>query len=159
MRIGKPRMDTDRHGWKRGRRPLAVGFARWAGRVRRQPRAAAGIHAWMGKCLMADLRGSRVRSVWSAVTCHRFCAGDLSPSDFPVGSAPPRVPGLARAVNAPLQIRSFRCSTATSRLTKAVTSHRTPKAARSVANPAARVSSVSIRVYPWLKFRLLSQSE
>ena len=27
-------------------------------------------------------RSFRAAAVWSAVTCHRFCAGDLSPSDF-----------------------------------------------------------------------------
>ena len=43
------------------------------------------------------------------------------------GSEPARALALARAVNAPFRTHAYFSSTATSRLGKAVTSHRTPK--------------------------------
>ena len=84
-----------------------------------------------------------------AVTSHRtpkparaavrnLDCGDLSPLlrrrlvavGVPSASARARVPALARATGAPLHNNACRSSTATSRLEKAVTSHRTPKPAR-----------------------------
>jgi hypothetical protein len=74
--------------------------------------------------------GQRASALLSAVTCHRFFRfGDSSPQqrrterrdESPDSSASRETPALQR-------------STATSRLPKAVTSHRTPKLAR---NPNA----------------------
>ena len=69
-------------------------------------------------------------------SCHRNLeCGDSSPLlrrrlvavELPCASAPARVPALARAVNAPWFPHAPRHPTATSRLAKAVTSHRTPQ--------------------------------
>ena len=88
--------------------------------------------SWMrGRCerrppARQNFRATRRPFFWSAVTCHRFCAGDLSPSPFrahPLTHA--RTPTLARAVSAPFCTHASRTSTATCRLGKAVTSHRT----------------------------------
>ena len=66
---------------------------------------------------------------WSAVTCHRFgqatCRRWMPVRPQTCTHAPP----LARAVRAPIVPDMRGRSTATSRLGKAVTSHRTPKRA------------------------------
>ena len=67
--------------------------------------------------------------------CDLEC-GDLSPLwrrrlvavEVPGVSTPECVPALARALSAPFDTCANGCSTATSRLAKAVTSHRTPHA-------------------------------
>ncbi len=90
-------------------------------------------------------RGPARRAVlWSAVTCHRFCAGDLSPSNrrtHPISHACPRwrEPWTPRCFT-----DDFLGSTATSRLEKAVTSHRTPNAERL----RWRRAVIFIRVHP-----------
>ena len=74
--------------------------------------------------------------------------GDLSPLlrrrlvavELPCGSGHAGAPALARAVNAPANHHASRSLTATSRLAKAVTSHRTPKPSfRDNSLPAAAI--------------------
>ncbi len=68
----------------------------------------------------------RASALWSAVNCHRFFRlGDLSPKPR---RAERRV-GLLD-LRASLETLASQRLTATSRLPKAVTSHRTPKLAR-----------------------------
>ena len=86
--------------------------------------------------------------------CHLDC-GDSSPLlrrrlvavEVPSASAPARPLALARDVNAPFRAHASVHSTATSRLTKAVTSHRTPQPS------PIRVPSV---FHPWLKIVALT---
>ena len=86
----------------------------------------------------AALRGSVICTDGTRFPRRRTLeCGDLSPLsrrrlvavEARHASEPARTPPLARAVNAPLRTHAPRTSTATSRLGKAVTSHRTPKRA------------------------------
>ena len=86
------------------------------------------------------VRGDGAALIWSAVTGHRFCAGDLSPSNFCARS----ITSARHRWREPWTglLNSLNClgSTATSRLAKAVTSHRTP-------NDMPRVDGAESRVW------------
>ena len=98
---------------------------------------------------------------WESSARRDLECGDLSPLlrkrlvavELPRASGHAGVPALARAVNAPSGTHASRISTATSRLGKAVTSHRTPKPALFCLRLAALVSSVSIRGFSRTSFK------
>ena len=76
----------------------------------------------------AGLANTPVR-FWSVVTSHRFAQATGRRSTPTQQRNPTLAPPLARAAGAPMVSDTRGCSTATRRLGKAVTSHRTPKRA------------------------------
>ena len=111
-------------------------------------------HGWKRGGCRGTLFARRLRVLecgdWSPLLRRRLVAVKL-----PRASAHACVPALARAVSAPPATDVSRNSTATSRLGKAVTSHRTPKLA-----PLRLLlrRAVFLRVHPWFSFRVQVQS-